>query len=178
MVLMNSASPASPSAQMASGVWAIGNSLRVARFTPLSVACADSTTATSNSNGVVYSSSVVGWGLAARRRLKISRRLAGFMAIARSASLRLERLFQRLIFGLPPGAGRFLVRAGTALERRCHIRIARLEHALLQRRLHAATGTAARARWATRALFQLFAAISSPSPRKAPGGRIASKNPR
>src|SRR5574340_550322 len=69
---------------MASGVLATGNSLRVARFTPLSVACADSTTATSSSNGVLYSSSVVGWGLAARRRLKISWRLAGFMGRLRT----------------------------------------------------------------------------------------------
>src|SRR5512135_197040 len=175
MVLMYSERPASPSAWMASGVSATGNSLRVARFTPLSVACADSTTATSSSNGVLYSSSVVGWGLAARRRLKISWRLALFIV---RRSLFGQALFQRLLFRLPLGTARFFMLAGTALERRRDIRIARFGDAFLQRRLHAATGTATRARLATRALFQLFAAIRSPSPRKAPGGRIASKKPR
>ena len=51
---------------MACGVLATGNSRRVALFTPTSVACADSSTAASSSNGVVNSSSVVGSGLAAR----------------------------------------------------------------------------------------------------------------
>ena len=41
--------PPTPSATMADGVLAIGKSFAVALFTPLSVACADSTTATSNS---------------------------------------------------------------------------------------------------------------------------------
>ncbi|MNV46038.1 hypothetical protein D3C71_1378530 [compost metagenome] len=50
---------------MACGVPATGNSLRVALFTPTSVAWADSSTAASSSNGVVYSSSVLGMGLAA-----------------------------------------------------------------------------------------------------------------
>jgi hypothetical protein len=46
----------------------IGKNLRVARLTDLSVACAESTTATSSSNGVAYSSSVVGFGFAACSR--------------------------------------------------------------------------------------------------------------
>src|SRR4030042_3093316 len=103
---------------MASGVVAPGNSLRVARLTPLSVDCADSTTATSNSNGVRYSSSVAGWGLAARRRAKISRRFVAFI-VARS--LFGEALFQGLFFGLAFGAGRFFVRAGLAGKRKRYI---------------------------------------------------------
>ena len=47
-----------------------GKSLRVARFTDLSVACAESTTATSSSNGVPYSSSVVGFGFACWQALE------------------------------------------------------------------------------------------------------------
>jgi hypothetical protein len=50
---------------MACGVFATGNSLRVALFTPTSVAWADSSTAASSSNTLVYSSSVLGCGLAA-----------------------------------------------------------------------------------------------------------------
>src|SRR5690606_12671551 len=50
-----------------------GYSRRVALLTPTSVACADSTTATSNSNGVVYSSSVVGDGSIPASRANISR---------------------------------------------------------------------------------------------------------
>ncbi len=55
---------------MACGVLATGNNLRVALLTPTSVDCADSSTATSSSNGVVNSSSLVGVGLAARRVAK------------------------------------------------------------------------------------------------------------
>src|SRR3954468_6203762 len=50
---------------MACGVLATGKSLRVALFPPTSVAWAESSTAASNSKGVVNSSSVVGSGLAA-----------------------------------------------------------------------------------------------------------------
>ena len=49
---MYSVSPASPSARIAAGVLAVANSRLVATFTLLSVAWADSTTATSSSNGV------------------------------------------------------------------------------------------------------------------------------
>src|SRR5512139_2320790 len=125
---------------MASGVLAIGNSLRVARLTPLSVACADSSTATSSSNGVLYSSSVVGCGLAARRRLKISWRLALFIA---RRSLFGQALFQRPFFGLAFGARRFFVFAGLAGNRQRDKRVARFGDGLLQRWLHATTGTAA-----------------------------------
>ena len=41
-------SRSSPSASIFAGVSATGNSASVARFTPLSVACADSATATSS----------------------------------------------------------------------------------------------------------------------------------
>ena len=73
-------SPSTPSATMAAGVAATGKSFAVALFTPLSVACADSTTATSSSNGVRCESSDAGFGLAARRRSKIARRFCGFTA--------------------------------------------------------------------------------------------------
>ena len=59
-------SPATPSAAIAAGVLATGKSVRVARFTPLSVAWAESTTATSSSKGVEYSSSLFGSGIASR----------------------------------------------------------------------------------------------------------------
>ncbi len=59
-----------PRSRMACGVFATGNSLRVALFTPTSVACADSSTAASSSKGVLYSSSVSGSGLAACRVAK------------------------------------------------------------------------------------------------------------
>src|SRR5512139_2605176 len=159
---------------MASGVLATGNSLRVARFTPLSVACADSTTATNSSNGVLYSSSVVGCGLTARRRLKISWRFAEFMVWRSSPG---SLLGETLLQGLALGAGRLLVLARLAGKRHRDVGVARLGHALLQRRLHAAAGTAVRARCSARALFQLCAAIRRPSPRKAPGGRMASRKP-
>jgi hypothetical protein len=68
-VVFNSSSPRS---RIACGVFATGYSLRVALLTPTSVACADSSTAISSSNGVVYSSSVTGFGLAARKRSNIS----------------------------------------------------------------------------------------------------------
>ncbi len=61
-------SPSSPRARIFSAVLATGNRRRVALLTPTSVACADRVTATSSSNGVLYSSSVVGLGLSSRRR--------------------------------------------------------------------------------------------------------------
>src|SRR5690349_2959321 len=72
--------PSTPSLTNACGVLAMGKSRAVDLLTPLSVACADSTTATSSSNGVRYSSSLRGFGFAARSRSKISRRLAAFIA--------------------------------------------------------------------------------------------------
>ena len=64
--------PSCPSARIAAGVLATGNNLRVARFTPLSVACAERITAISNSNGVECSSSVTGCGFNAAKRSKSS----------------------------------------------------------------------------------------------------------
>jgi hypothetical protein len=68
MVRMYFDRPSTPRFAMARGERATGKSLRVTAFTLLSVACADRITATSSSNGVEYSSSVVGFGLAARNR--------------------------------------------------------------------------------------------------------------
>src|ERR1700752_459688 len=62
---------------MAAGVLATGNSTRVAAFTLLSVVCAESMTATSSSNGELCTSSVVGFGFAARSRRKMAARVAG-----------------------------------------------------------------------------------------------------
>ena len=52
MVRMWPSSPSLPSATICAGVFATSNSRAVARLTDLSVACADSTTATSSSYGV------------------------------------------------------------------------------------------------------------------------------
>src|SRR3954453_7317606 len=72
MVLIASRNLSSPSAIIFCGVSAILNSARVARLTPASVACADSTTATSRVYGLRCSSSPFGSGLALRKRLKAS----------------------------------------------------------------------------------------------------------
>ena len=53
MVLINSRTRSSPSAAIFSGVSASANSAGVALLTPASVACADSTTATSSVNGLM-----------------------------------------------------------------------------------------------------------------------------
>src|SRR5258706_3264045 len=68
-----------PSARIFSGVSATGKSLRVAMFTPLSVACADRITATSNSKGVPYSRSDSGCGLSSCMRRKNSWRCDAFI---------------------------------------------------------------------------------------------------
>src|SRR5271154_749637 len=80
MLLIWRSSPLTPSFNSACGVLAVLYNSWVARLTLLSVACADSTTATSNSNGVRYSSSLRGAASAARRRRKISVRWAEFMS--------------------------------------------------------------------------------------------------
>src|SRR5690606_13433905 len=72
MVLMYSFSRSSPRSAIACGVLATGNSRRVALFTPTSVAWADRITPISSSNGVAYSSSVVGFGLSSDSRRNIS----------------------------------------------------------------------------------------------------------
>src|SRR4051812_15996284 len=76
---MYAISPSTPRRRIASGVLAMGNSLRVAAFTLTSVACADRITATSNSKGDSYVSSVFGAGIESRRRSKICCRFVAFM---------------------------------------------------------------------------------------------------
>src|SRR5712691_2496280 len=80
--------PAAPSFSIFAGVSNCPNSTALAWFTDLSVAWADSTTATSSSYGVRYLSSVVGFGFAAWKRRKISRRFAGFIAFCAPAPRR------------------------------------------------------------------------------------------
>ena len=72
MVLMRSCRSSTPSAAIFLGVSATLNSGLVALLTPASVACAESTTATSKVKGLTYSSSPLGSGLAAAKRAKIS----------------------------------------------------------------------------------------------------------
>ena len=72
MVLMRSCRSSTPSATILRGVSATLNSGLVALLTPASVACAESTTATSRVKGLTYSSSPLGSGLAAAKRAKIS----------------------------------------------------------------------------------------------------------
>ena len=62
MVRMYSPTSSSPSASIFSGVSAAANSARVALLTPASVACADSTTATSSVKALTCSSSPFGSG--------------------------------------------------------------------------------------------------------------------
>src|SRR3954464_5392915 len=81
MVLIRSRILSSPSAAIVSGVSAAANSAGVALLTPASVACADSTTATSSVNGLTYCSSVFGAGLACRKRRNASSTSAGVQAL-------------------------------------------------------------------------------------------------
>ena len=69
IVRISSITRSSPSASIFAGVSASANSAGVALLTPASVACADSTTATSSVNGLMNSSSVCGIG-----RVSASRR--------------------------------------------------------------------------------------------------------
>src|SRR5262245_41755854 len=77
MVLMRSCNASSPSATILLGVSATLNRPLVALLTPVSVACAESTTATSRVNGLTYSNSPFGSGLAAAKRAKISSTRSG-----------------------------------------------------------------------------------------------------
>src|ERR1700709_1288584 len=79
MVLMYSVTPSSPSASTLAGVLATGYMRRIALFTETSVACADSITEISNSNGDSCSSSVVGCGFRLCSVSKIARRFVGFI---------------------------------------------------------------------------------------------------
>ena len=72
MVLIRSRTRASPSAAIFSGVSASANSAGVALLTPASVACADSTTATSSVNALTECSSPFGSGIAAWKRRNAS----------------------------------------------------------------------------------------------------------
>ena len=63
MVLIRSVILSTPSSTIFSGVSASLNSAGVALLTPASVACADSTTATSRVKGLVATSSPLGSGL-------------------------------------------------------------------------------------------------------------------
>src|SRR5256712_2568129 len=83
--------PATPSFTILSGVSNRSNSTALAWFTDLSVAWADSTTATSSSYGVRYLASVGGSGFAAWKRRKISRRFSGFIAFCAPAPRRSPR---------------------------------------------------------------------------------------
>ncbi len=65
MVLISSRTRSSPSAAIFSGVSASSNSAGVALFTPASVACAESTTATRSVNGLTCCNSPFGSGIAA-----------------------------------------------------------------------------------------------------------------
>src|ERR1700722_2696015 len=76
MVLISSSTRPTPRAAIFSGVSAIANRVGVALFTPASVACADSTTATSRVKGLMYWSSPFGAGWAAANRSKIASVLA------------------------------------------------------------------------------------------------------
>src|SRR6185436_12074389 len=81
MVLMYSRKDSSPRSSIFCGVSATSNNARVALLTPASVACADSTTATSSVNGLTCSSSPFGSGLALRKRLKTSWISAGVQGL-------------------------------------------------------------------------------------------------
>ena len=72
MVLISSRTRSSPSAAIFSGVSASLNSAGVALLTPASVACADSTTATSSVNALMCCSSPFGSGIAAWKRRNAS----------------------------------------------------------------------------------------------------------
>src|SRR3954462_1645018 len=81
MVLMMSRILSRQIAAIFSGVSAAANSAGVALLTPASVACAESTTATSSVNGLTYCSSVFGAGLASRNRRNASSTSAGVQAL-------------------------------------------------------------------------------------------------
>src|SRR5829696_2168836 len=72
MVLIKFRTLASPSATIFSGMSAASNNAGVALFTPASVACADSTTATSKVKGLMCCSSPLGAGCAAWKRRNAS----------------------------------------------------------------------------------------------------------
>ncbi len=72
MVLIMSVRRSSPRSSIFCGVSARAKSGPVALFTPASVACADSATATSSVKALVWCNSPFGWASAAWKREKIS----------------------------------------------------------------------------------------------------------
>src|SRR6185312_7663696 len=151
MVLIFSASRSSPSAAIFSGVSATANSAGVALFTPASVACADSTTATSRVKGLMYWSSPFGSGLAAASRSKIASVLAASRPVtlfAPSASYRgAERTRQarvRLKRKLPCAIALSIMPAGSlAARRRRNFEIGRNAMKSLNRTLRLAAALSA-----------------------------------
>src|SRR4029079_10187524 len=107
MVLMRACTSSRPSATIFPGVSAALNTLRVALLTPASVACADSTTATSRVYGFTYSSSPLGSGFAAAKRRNISATRSG----ETRGRLPLARLALR---GVGPGRTALGIRASHA----------------------------------------------------------------
>src|ERR1700685_3489028 len=97
MDLIRSVSFSSPSAAYFLGVSAIANNAGVALFTPASVACADSTTATSSVKGLMYLSSPFGVGLAAARRSKLASVLAALAC--RDSRRAMAGLYARAVWG-------------------------------------------------------------------------------
>ena len=77
MVFTSSRTRSSPNAAIFCGVSAAANSAGVALLTPASVACAESTTATSRVNGLTCLSSPLGSGMAAWKRRNASAISAG-----------------------------------------------------------------------------------------------------
>jgi hypothetical protein len=77
MVFTSSRTRSSPNAAIFCGVSAAANSAGVALLTPASVACAESTTATSKVNGLTCLSSPLGSGMAAWKRRNASAIAAG-----------------------------------------------------------------------------------------------------
>jgi hypothetical protein len=82
MDLIYSRKPSSPSASIFSGVSTALNSVAVARLTPLSVACAESTTATRKVKSLTDLSSPFGSGSISWKRRKISSISGGFKRLA------------------------------------------------------------------------------------------------
>src|SRR3954469_9689872 len=78
MVLMRLRTWTRPSLTILSGASAAANSAGVALLTPASVACADSTTATSSVNGATCRGSVCGFAFAALKRRNASSIAAAF----------------------------------------------------------------------------------------------------
>src|SRR4249920_3293279 len=107
MVFTSSRTRSSPNAAIFCGVSAAANSAGVALLTPASVACAESTTATSRVNGLTCLSSPLGSGMAAWKRRNASSISAGVHCGSAPAAAFLSaatRLPGALSCALPAGA--------------------------------------------------------------------------